>query len=349
MEAKMSTPNVLRASYHQQQNPELEIVELKRKLLEMSTLCQQLQEKFVLMENKMRNCDMQMISTADSPNGYDVASLKEKMRELVLMNVNWQKHNARQDKTIQEQGEKIARLEHELAARGPGQLPESQQIEFDQLLLSKKHQYNTLEEEKERIADENHGLRSNLGELKKSLDDQMERCQLLEAQLVMYQEDFKIERSDRERAQSRIDELEMKLTGNSRNQVLSPVQATSGYNPYDTYSHQQPLPYDMHLRGRGVYQTDGAHEVSASLPTWQSKKTHEGHIGQQKNTVVVATTGVCQSDGLDETDGYRVLDLTEDSPNHHIVLGDVLSCPNCRKAFTRDHHLELLEHMEECE
>lgn len=44
-----------------------------------------------------------------------------------------------------------------------------------------------------------------------------ERCGLLEAQLVMYQEDFRTERADRERAQSTISELEAKLR--DRNQV----------------------------------------------------------------------------------------------------------------------------------
>lgn len=310
----------------------------------MSVLCKQLQEQFELMENKMKMSKANSAHTEDSQNDYDFASLKEKLRELVTMNVNWQKYSSRQEKTIQQQTEKIAQLERDLDLRSQGQMPESQQVQFDQLLLAKKHHCRALEEEKERTEDENHRMKQRLDHVQKSLDEQKERCALLETQLIMYHEDFKTERSDRERAQSTIIELEARLEAEKlRNEVTLPVQATTGYNLYEPFNHI----YNTPLRGRGVYQTDGgSDEVSTSLPM---KKTHEGSIGQLKSAVVLPTTSDYQTDGFDETDHARVIDLTEDLPSRHISLDNVLSCPKCRKAFTRDRHLELLEHMEECD
>lgn len=69
------------------------------------------------------------------------------------MNINWQLHNTQQEKKIREQSERIAQLEMELASQGSslGQLPESQQIKIDQMLLAKKHLCESLEEEKSRV------------------------------------------------------------------------------------------------------------------------------------------------------------------------------------------------------
>lgn len=345
MDAKISSPYKQRLC---QRNPEQEISDLKQKLVEMSMLCLQLQEKFEMMENKWKVSEMNSSLIEDMHNSCDFAALKEKMKELVAMNVNWQKYGARQEKIISEQGEKIAQLERELAASGRGQLPESQQIEFDQLLLAKKHECSTLEDEKERAEDENRHLQQRLDLVEKSLDDYKERCGLLQTQLEMYLEDFKTERSDRERAQSKIIELETLLEAEKlRNQGAHPVQATSQYNPYESFD--QPSSYAMPLRGRGIYQTDGGSKDDFTiLPTVvETKKTFDGHIGQPKNPVVPAA-GVYQADGFDETDNFRI-NLTECSPNGYFSLGDVLSCPNCRKTFKREHHLDLLEHMEECD
>lgn len=104
----------------------------------------------------------------------------------------------------------------------------------------------------------------------------------------------------------------------------------------------------MPLRSRGIYQTDGGSKDDFTiLPTVETKKTFDGHIGQPKNPVIPAT-GVYQADGFDETDNFRI-NLTECSPNSYFSLGDMLSCPKCRKTFNREHHLDLLEHMEECD
>lgn len=330
------------------QSPEHEIADLKQKLLEMSQLCQQLQEQFELMENKMRNSELQKTNSLqeeNTSNGHDFASLKEKIKELVAMNMNWQQYSSRQEKIIHDQNERIAQLERDLESKNPRQLPESQQIEFDRLLLAKKHECNTLEEEKERAAEENHRLHLRLVEVETSLAGFRERCGLLEAQLVMYQEDFRTERADRERAQSTISELEAKLR--DRNQMAFPVQATSEYHgAYGAFDC--PSSYEAPLRGRGIYQTDSdTGKASASLPTEQLKTT-DGRLKDAVNLPAAAAASAYQTDGFDETDHPCVLDLTEDLPNLHISLGDVLSCPKCHRAFTRDHHLALLEHMEEC-
>ena len=48
----------------------------------------------------------------------------------------------------------------------------------------------------------------------------LERIQLLETQLVMYHEDFQTERRDRERAQSKLQELEQQLETLRRQKVM---------------------------------------------------------------------------------------------------------------------------------
>lgn len=127
-----------------------------------------------------------------------------------------------------------------------------------------------------------------------------------------------------------------------------PVQATSEYNAYGAFI--RPSSYETPLRGRGIYQTDSdTSKASASLPTEQTKRT-DGQLKDAVNlhSAAAAAASAYQTDGFDETDHPCVLDLTEDLPNLHISLGDVLSCPKCRRVFTRDHHLALLEHMEDC-
>lgn len=127
-----------------------------------------------------------------------------------------------------------------------------------------------------------------------------------------------------------------------------PVQATSEHSAYGAFD--RPSSYEALLRGRGIYQTDSdTGKASASLPAEQLKRT-DGRLKDAVNlpAAAAAAASAYQTDGFDETDHPCVLDLTEDLPNLHMSLGDVLSCPKCRRAFTREHHLALLEHMEEC-
>lgn len=133
-------------------------------------------------------------------------------------------------------------------------------------------------------------------------------------------------------------------------QMTFPVQATSEYNAHGAFA--RPSSYEMPLRGRGVYQTDSdTGKASASLPTEQMKITDnqpKDAVNLPAAAAAAAAASAYQTDGFDETDHRCVLDLTEDLPNLHISLCDVLSCPKCHRVFTRDRHLALLEHMEEC-
>lgn len=86
------------------------------------------------------------------------------------------------------------------------------------------------------IEEENHQLKQKVASLQtqhegqaKTLSEVQERCQLLEAQLLLYQEDFKTERSDRERAQSKNADLEMQLAELQR-QLVGVLACSSGLN-----------------------------------------------------------------------------------------------------------------------
>jgi len=357
MEAKVSTVSPARgrspASY-----PEIETAELRQKILEMTALCKQLQDHVEYLENKMTFTGVEMsgsqteVKGNETSHSSELTMLKEKLKELVAMNMNWQKHNTQQEKKIKEQSERIGQLEKELSTTrsSGGQLPESQQIEFDQMLLAKKHLCNSLEEQKTRIEEENHQLKQKVVHLQtqqeglaKTLTEVQERSQLLEAQLLMYQEDFKTERSDRERAQSRNADLEMQLADLQR-QLMPSYQESpraSRFNPHDTYSarvsHQATRqPRDEMLRGRGVYQTDGPGDARSML------SLREHPPGQYDRGF-----GTFQTDGQDETDAYQVV-IAEDAPNCGNAADDELNCPNCHRGFLRNRHLELLEHMEVC-
>jgi hypothetical protein len=367
MEAKVSTVNAsARSARSPSSFPELETTELRQKILEMTALCKQLQDHVEYLENKMTFSGSEMASSSgsqaeaksnDSSNSSELTMLKEKLKELVAMNMNWQRHNTQQEKKIREQNEKIDRLEKELSMMrsSGGQLPESQQIEFDQILLAKKHLCNSLEEEKTRIEEENQHLKQKVQSLQtqqeglaSTLSEMQERCQLLETQLLMYQEDFKTERSDRERAQSKNADLEM-LVADLQKQLIphsESSRASSRFSPHDTFSARLPHQASHHqphgeLRGRGinVYQTDSPGDVRSMLSLHELPSASQYDRGY----------GVFQTDGRDESDAYQVV-IAEDLPNYRntVPAVDELSCPNCRRGFQRNQHLDLLEHMEVC-
>lgn len=86
-----------------------------------------------------------------------------------------------------------------------------------------------------------------------------------------------------------------------------------------------------------MYQTDGPGDASGMLSLRE-------HLPGRYDRGF----GVFEADGRDETDACQVV-VAEAVPNCRSATDDMLSCPKCHQAFLRNRHLELLEHMEECQ
>jgi len=150
-----------------------------------------------------------------------------------------------------------------------------------------------------------------------------EHIEMLQAQLVFYKEDFESERRDRERAQSRLADVEQKLSlaqrqlqqyeMQSMQSLAQRREAALSLHREEYERKQQPVAPSSSLVSRGVYQSDGPSEGYDEIDCG----------------------GACAS---------PVISLHCDRD----LSDELLCCPNCKKPFTVDQHSDLLEHIEIC-
>ncbi|XP_051692672.1 TNFAIP3-interacting protein 2 isoform X2 [Oryctolagus cuniculus] len=119
--------------------------------------------------------------------------LKQKVTHVEDLNAKWQRYDASRDEYVRELQAQLRELK---APREP------------ELLRKEVSRLNRqLEEEVDACAD----ARQQLAAARTAQDAALERVQILEQQILAYKDDFRSERADRERAQSRIQELEERL------------------------------------------------------------------------------------------------------------------------------------------
>lgn len=238
-----------------------------------------------------------------------------------------------------------------------GGMPESLQAEVDQHLL--------------RAKEENDRLRQRISDLEV-------QAECLKEQINVYKEDFEMERKDRENAQSLITDLQKRLallTG-SRHHLLGNCSPTSHHH------HQS------RSKIRGFDVCDDVSSVSGRQNTIVYTAVDGGHLGNadhgfdvcdlRESDVDQGSLGLngrgfssvskFHSDGSHENDsvaaerfsrmspplptdaGRAVHNLSFNirSPFQTAALSESLSCPNCRKIFSTEDHMLLLEHLEVC-
>ncbi|XP_062069322.1 TNFAIP3-interacting protein 2 isoform X2 [Lepus europaeus] len=119
--------------------------------------------------------------------------LKQKVTHVEDLNAKWQRYDASRDEYVRELQAQLRELK---APREP------------ELLRKEVSRLNRqLEEKVDACAD----ARQQLAAARTAQDAALERVQILEQQILAYKDDFRSERADRERAQSRIRELEERL------------------------------------------------------------------------------------------------------------------------------------------
>ncbi|MEJ1274488.1 TNFAIP3 interacting protein 2 [Cricetulus griseus] len=119
--------------------------------------------------------------------------LKQKVTHVEDLNAKWQRYDASRD-------EYVKGLHAQLKRRQVPHEPELMKKEISRLNRQLEEKINDCAEAKQELAT-----------VKMARDTALERVQMLEQQILAYKDDFKSERADRERAHSRIQELEEKV------------------------------------------------------------------------------------------------------------------------------------------
>jgi len=259
-------------------------------------------------------------------------TLAKKLRELVDMNVRWQrmyseqqahllqlKTKLDQERTTLQTSEVAVETEEDLESRGVDAT------------------CNTCDALRQRLADveqQNEDLQQNVTSLTARLDsattEHEAAVEMLRAQVIVYQEDFEAERKDRERAQSQLSELEnqFQLLQNNMQQAQQ-WRARSATHP--------------------VYQTD--RRITTHYNNTNNRLQQQQQSGRMGTDWDLLTDGVDELDGPLEmqsaaaTDDRRPVDAADDVAD---VADDVLRCPKCLRQFPLSRHAQLMQHIDDC-
>ncbi|XP_072262639.1 TNFAIP3-interacting protein 2 [Pyxicephalus adspersus] len=188
--------------------------QLRRKLAATAEMCQQLVT--CLEDAHRRNggtSEQPQIQNKDVENEAILSKLQEENRLLKQkvmhvedLNAKWQKYDASREEYVkglhQQLKEIKAQREHTKGGHSVHKNPDVLQKEINRL--------NRLLEEKMK---ENTKLQQEASEIASARIADQERIQMLDQQLLVYKDDFISERADRERAQSRIQELIEEISG----------------------------------------------------------------------------------------------------------------------------------------
>uniref|UniRef100_A0A3B3US47 TNFAIP3-interacting protein 2 n=1 Tax=Poecilia latipinna TaxID=48699 RepID=A0A3B3US47_9TELE len=155
--------------------------------------------------------------------------LKQRVSYVQDLNSQWQKYDSSREEYIRALGQKLKE------SSGPGLMPVMGSIRTG-MLHQEISRLNTLLEEKIR----------ECSRLDREVEDMRrqghERIQTLEQQVLIYTEDFKSERADRERAQGRIADLKEQISQDSRDVVpLCRVHIGHRISPRRNKDSSEPL------------------------------------------------------------------------------------------------------------
>lgn len=321
----------VRFSQHLDLDAQLEVLQLKEKLQKMTVMVRQLLQHMDQLERihplfstePPQHKDSVATQTTplveeklDLPLQQEMApTLKSKMKELVDMNLNWQKYNALQEKHVQELHNKVEQMQQKLTTAEDNSQRLNQQLQEEN---------NRLKAMMEKLRLQNDVLQAAV-EVKGKASGEMERAQLLEAQLMVYREDFLTERKDRETAQARVVQLEMELLELTKQ--MRQTTSTGFPNRAPHYTVDSDLQTDGEDHHRVT--TEDLATDCVDGPSWQMVLPPES----RKEKV---DAGKLSRSYIDKKLPLRTKE-------------DTLCCTKCFKVFPQSKHLELLEHLEECD
>ncbi|XP_032917194.1 TNFAIP3-interacting protein 2 [Catharus ustulatus] len=295
--------------------------QLQRKLASTAEMCQHLAKCLEEKQRKEKGNSDDQIATERSNQLLDNETslqalicnlqeenrmLKQKVAHVEDLNAKWQKYDASRDEYVKRLHLQLKEMKSQLEqhhSTTPAQ-------RNSDLMHKEIFRLNKLLEEK---MNECVKAKRELEDMKKASEGDNERIQMLEQQVLVYKDDFTSERSDRERAQSKIQELQAEI-------ACLQHQLARRQDPRDTSSH-----FRVHAGNQNhLYaQTNVEHLRGNSPGQTGTRRTNS----QSEQASPPGDNGNLGSEGRAQGE---------------------LRCPHCMRFFSDELSDEFLKHVAEC-
>ncbi|XP_025968589.1 TNFAIP3-interacting protein 2 isoform X1 [Dromaius novaehollandiae] len=232
--------------------------------------------------------------------------LKQKVAHVEDLNAKWQKYDASRDEYVKRLHLQLKELKLQLeqqhgitSAQTNSELMQKEIFRLNKLLEEKMNECIKAKKE--------------LQDVKKASEGDNERIQMLEQQVLVYKDDFTSERSDRERAQNKIQELQAEV-------ACLQHQLTRRQDSRDTTSH-----FRVHIGNQNhMYVQTNVEHLRGNSPGQTGKRRA---ASQSEQASPPADNGNSGSEGRAQGE---------------------LRCPHCMRFFNDELSDEFLKHVAEC-
>ncbi|XP_064305067.1 TNFAIP3-interacting protein 2 isoform X1 [Phalacrocorax carbo] len=232
--------------------------------------------------------------------------LKQKVAHVEDLNAKWQKYDASRDEYVKRLHLQLKEMKSQLDLQHG---ITSAQTNSD-LMHKEIFRLNKLLEEK---MNECIKTKRELEDVKKASEGDNERIQMLEQQVLVYKDDFTSERSDRERAQSKIQELQAEV-------ACLQHQLARRQDSRDTSSH-----FRVHIGNQNhMYVQTNVEHLRGNSP---------GQTGMRRTSSQSEQASPPADNGNSGSEGR--------------AQGE-LRCPHCMRFFSDELSDEFLKHVAEC-
>ncbi|KAM6073242.1 TNFAIP3-interacting protein 2 [Theristicus caerulescens] len=291
--------------------------QLQRKLASTAEMCQHLAKCLEEKQRKEKGNSDDQIPTERSNQLLDNETslqalicnlqdenrmLKQKVAHVEDLNAKWQKYDASRDEYVKRLHLQLKEMKSQLEQQHG---VTSAQTNAD-LMHKEIFRLNKLLEEK---MNECIKTKRELEDMKKASEGDNERIQMLEQQVLVYKDDFTSERSDRERAQSKIQELQAEV-------ACLQHQLARRQDSRDTSSHVR-----VHVGNQNhMYVQTNVEHLRGNSP---------GQTGRRRTSSQSEQASPPADSGNSGSEGE-------------------LRCPHCMRFFSDELSDEFLKHVAEC-
>ncbi|XP_065693104.1 TNFAIP3-interacting protein 2 isoform X1 [Patagioenas fasciata] len=295
--------------------------QLQRKLASTAEMCQHLAKCLEEKQRKEKGKSDDQIPTEKSNQLFDNETslqalicnlqdenrmLKQKVAHVEDLNAKWQKYDASRDEYVKRLHLQLKEMKSQLEQQHG---LTSAQTNSD-LMHKEIFRLNKLLEEK---MSECMKTKRELEDVKKASEGDNERIQMLEQQVLVYKDDFTSERSDRERAQTKIQELQAEI-------ACLQHQLARRQDRRDTSSH-----FRVHLGNQNhMYVQKNVEHLRGNSP---------GQTGTRRTPSQSEQASPPADNGNSGSEGR--------------AQGE-LRCPHCMRFFSDELSDEFLKHVAEC-
>ncbi|KAM6135627.1 TNFAIP3-interacting protein 2 [Phoenicopterus ruber ruber] len=295
--------------------------QLQRKLASTAEMCQHLAKCLEEKQRKEKRNSDDQIPTERSNQVLDNETslqalicnlqdenrmLKQKVAHVESLNAKWQKYDASRDEYVKRLHLQLKEMKSQLEQQHG---VTSAQTNSD-LMHKEIFRLNKLLEEK---MNECMKTKRELEDVKKASEGDNERIQMLEQQVLVYKDDFTSERSDRERAQSKIQELQAEV-------ACLQHQLARRQDSRDTSSH-----FRVHIGNQNhMYVQTNVEHLRGNSP---------GQTGMRRTSSQSEQASPPADNGNSGSEGR--------------AQGE-LRCPHCMRFFSDELSDEFLKHVAEC-